>query len=193
MRPRAVTREQIIAAADTIARRDGLDHLTVRPLCAELGVTAPAIYRRFPTKNLIVERVVDDALGRIDLPGPETGDWADRLGRCFTSAHDVAAAYPGLAAHMGRQMAGSPSAVRNASFLHDLLIDAGIGPEDANRIICTMFVYLWGHLLAAEAVADLLGSTGTRDQFLWGLDHLLGSFRRQFGGPVPGTGNTPEG
>lgn len=179
-----MSREQVVAAADAIARRDGIARLMVRPLCTELGVTAPAIYRLFPTKDLIVEQVIDDAIDRIDLPGPESGDWADRLRQCFISAHDVVAGYPGLAARMGQQMPRSPAARRTARFLSDLLTDAGIGPDDAGRIGSAVVVYAWGHLLAAEAAAGLFDASpfaaDSRAQFLWGLDHLLASFRRQF-------------
>ena len=58
-----------------------------------------------------------------------------------------------------------------------------------------VFVYIWGHLLAAEA-ADMIASLNAasplsaapdaRAQFLWGLDHMLSSIRREFDGRAPG-------
>ncbi len=183
-----VTSEQIVAAADTVARRDGLNQLTVRRLCTELGVTAPAIYRHFPTKDLIVDRVIDEAIGRIDLPAPESGDWIDRLRRCFVSTHDVIAPYGGLAARMGQDLPHSPSAMRNNAFLTALLADAGLDEQEATSVTYAVFVFVWGHLLAADA-ASLINSgsmvTTPREQFLWGLDRLLGSFRQEFDGRYP--------
>jgi AcrR family transcriptional regulator len=194
MRPRAVSREQIVAAADMIARRDGIGALTMRRLCAELGVTAPAVYRHFPAKELIEDQVIDDVIRRIDLPGPEAGDWADRLRRCFVSAHDVVAPYGGLAARMAREMPRSPSVQRNTAYLRELLAGAGLGEDDAVKVVVAVFVYVWGHLLAAEA-AGSIGLTGAasppaasasaRGQFLWGLDHMLSSIRREFDGRLP--------
>ncbi|SHN15686.1 TetR/AcrR family transcriptional regulator [Cryptosporangium aurantiacum] len=182
MRAPAVSREQIIAAADAVARRDGLDRLTARALCAELRLTPPAIYRHFATMELIVDQVVDDVIGRVDLPGPEVGDWADRLRACFLSVHDVITDYPGLAARMGRHLPYGPSGARNARFLHDLLATAGVADENRQKILYAVFVYVWGHLLAADAAAVLLDFNARaahgREQFLWGLDHLLDSFRR---------------
>jgi AcrR family transcriptional regulator len=195
MRSRAVSREQVVAAADVIARRDGFGALTLRRLCAELGVTAPAVYRHFRSKELIEDQVIDDVIGRIELPGPETGDWAGRLRRCFVSAHDTVTPYGGLAARMAREMPRSPSAQRNAAFLRKLLAGAGLGEDDAVKVIIAVFVYIWGHLLAAEA-ADAIASLNaasplsavpdTRAQFLWGLDHMLSSIRREFDGRAPG-------
>lgn len=189
-----VTGEQIVAAADAVARRDGLDQLTVRRLCAELGVTAPAIYRHFPTKDLIVDRVVDEAIGRVELPGPEVGDWTERLRRCFVSAHDAVAPYGGLAARMGRDMPRSPSAQRNAAFLTTLLTEAGLDRREAVSVVYAVFVYVWGHLLVADP-ASLIDAgdvvTSPREQFLWGLDHLLGSFHREFDGRRPSAPRAP--
>jgi AcrR family transcriptional regulator len=182
---RAVTTEQIVQAADRVARRDGLDQLTVRSLCAELGVTAPAVYRHFPTKDLIVDRVIDQIIERIVLPGPDEGDWVDRLRACYVSAHDEVGPYAGLAARMSHEMPKSPSARRNGAFLTRLLEEAGLDDADANKVIFAVFVYVWGHLLADNAArtgrGQMLSENESRQQFLWGLDHLLDSFRREFG------------
>lgn len=184
MRARAVTSEQIIAAADRVARKWGLDELTVRALCAELGVTAPAICRHFDTKDAIVELLIDDIIGRISLPAPESGDWVTRLRDCFLSAHDEVAPYKGLAARMGHQMPATGSAKRNSDYLNDLLHGVGIGEKDTDLIVQTVFVYVWGYLLTdKEARAPKgkpLSDRASREQFLWGLNHLLDSFRREF-------------
>jgi hypothetical protein len=96
---------------------------------------------------------------------------------------------------MAREMPRSPSAQRNAAFLRKLLAGAGLGEDDAVKVIIAVFVYIWGHLLAAEA-ADAIASLNaasplsavpdTRAQFLWGLDHMLSSIRREFDGRAPG-------
>jgi AcrR family transcriptional regulator len=176
---------QILDAADVVARRDGLDNLTIRALCAQLGVTAPAVYRHFASKDLIVEEVVDRIIARTELPGPDGGDWAARLRTCYVSVHDEVQPYAGLAARMGHEMPGGPAAKRNGDYLDTLLRGAGIGQSDAGRIVYAVFVYVWGHLLAADSAKHIRGQvlddTASRHQFLWGLDHLLESFRREFG------------
>jgi hypothetical protein len=44
---------------------------------------------------------------------------------------------------MGREMPRSPSAQRNAAFLLELLADAGLGEDDAVKVIVAVFVYVW--------------------------------------------------
>jgi AcrR family transcriptional regulator len=179
-----VTRAQVLDAADRVALADGIDGLTVRRISRELGVTAPALYRYFQSKELIVDEVIDGIIGRTELPGPEVGDWAERLRICYLSVHDQVAPYAGLAARMAHQMPRSPSAQRNKAFLDEVLGGAGLAPADANKITYAVFVYTWGHLLAAESARTIggghLDDEMSRQQFLWGLDHLLDSFRREF-------------
>ena len=53
--PRAARREQILDIALKIADRDGFDGLTMRKLSAELGVSAPIVYRHFEDKAAIID------------------------------------------------------------------------------------------------------------------------------------------
>jgi AcrR family transcriptional regulator len=180
-----VSTEQILQAADRIARLDGLDHLTIRSLCAELEVTAPAVYRHFESKEEFVEEVIDRIIGRTELPGPEVGDWATRLQICFVSVHDAVAPYSGLAARLGQEFPHGAASARNHQYLVSLIAEAGISDTDGEKIIFTVFVYTWGHLLAWEAQHRALGMEhslqASRERFLWGFDRLLDSFRREFG------------
>jgi hypothetical protein len=99
---------------------------------------------------------------------------------CFLSAHDEVAPYVGLAARMGREMPSSPAAARNGAFLNDLLTEAGLSVDDTWRVIYAVFTYTWGHVLMGDAtLAAVGGSRGAddREQFVWGLDHLLDAFR----------------
>src|SRR5262249_48638243 len=128
------------------------------------------------------------------------GDWAERLRLCFLSAHDQVAPYAGLAARMARDMPSSFSAQRVALYLAELLDEANIDSENAARIVYATFTYCWGHLLGAETggmrgvqparmtVTNIMrlwenveGDRAidlSRQQFLWGLAHLLDSFRQ---------------
>jgi hypothetical protein len=136
-------------------------------------------------KDLIVDLVIDDIIGRIELPGPEAGDWVERLRACFVSAHDEVAPYEDLAARMGHEMPTSPSARRNEVYLNQLFESAGLSETDARRVNLAVFVYVWGHLLAADSIKKVsggaLGEEESREQFLWGLDRLLSAFRAEFG------------
>ncbi|HZS15084.1 MAG TPA: TetR/AcrR family transcriptional regulator [Candidatus Dormibacteraeota bacterium] len=183
MRARAVTTEQVLAAADAVARSDGLDRLTVRRLCAELGVTAPSVYVHFASKDDIVEQLVDSILAHVHHPGADRGDWVDRLREFIVSVYDQVAPYPGLAARIARQLPTTPSSQRNAAFVAELMRDAALAPDDRAKVMSTVLVYTWGHLLGGQSewaigAAERLSLEAQRERYLWGLDHLLDAFRR---------------
>jgi AcrR family transcriptional regulator len=75
MRPRSATSEEILGAADRLARREGIDKLTIRRLCADLQVTAPAIYSHFSSKDQLVAQLVDRILAGVDHPEADVDDW----------------------------------------------------------------------------------------------------------------------
>jgi AcrR family transcriptional regulator len=65
-----VRRRQIADAARTIAVKYGSEHITVRRIAKEIGVSEGALYRHFKSKrhilSLMVERIEEDLVGDIE-------------------------------------------------------------------------------------------------------------------------------
>lgn len=80
----SLTSDEILLAAERVAA-GGLDALTMRAVAAELGASPMALYRYFPTKDALVDALLDGALGRIAVPDP-TDDWRHDLA-AFARAH----------------------------------------------------------------------------------------------------------
>jgi AcrR family transcriptional regulator len=191
MRRPPLTADNILEAADRIARGEGMEALTVRRLCAELGVTAPAIYLHFEGKNELVARLVNSILGRIELPSEEEGDWLARLEEFVVRVYDQVSRYPGLAARIAHQLPGTASSRRNQAFVAELLASSGLSTSELGNLTAVVFLYTWGHLVGGEASWQVGGfprvpRSAARDRFLWGLGHLLASFRLQ---PTASTGH----
>jgi AcrR family transcriptional regulator len=53
------TRSRILDAAEEIARRNGLDSLSMRAIAERIGLSAPAAYRHFRSKSEIVRAMID--------------------------------------------------------------------------------------------------------------------------------------
>ena len=68
-----VRRTQIADAARTLTVKYGSEHLTVRKIAKEIGVSEGALYRHFKSKrdilSLMVERVEEDLAGDIEKSG----------------------------------------------------------------------------------------------------------------------------
>jgi AcrR family transcriptional regulator len=73
-----VTRERVIAAAITLADRDGLHALTMRALAEELGIKPMSLYHHLPNKDAVLDGIVDAVFTEIPLPRIG-GDWQAEL------------------------------------------------------------------------------------------------------------------
>lgn len=182
MRRRPLTADDILEAADSVARSEGIEALTVRRLCAELGVTAPTIYLHFQGKDELVARLVDGILGQVELPGEEEGDWLARLEQFVVRVYDQVSRYPGLATRIAQELPGTASSQRNQGFVSELLASSSLSPAELGNLTSVVFLYTWGHLVGGEASWQIGGfpqvpRSAARERFLWGLDLLLVSFR----------------
>jgi len=80
------TRAAVLAAAEAILARGGEAALSIRELCARVGVTAPTIYHHFGDKDGLVAEVVDACFADFDralAKGPMPADPVAALGWAF--------------------------------------------------------------------------------------------------------------
>jgi AcrR family transcriptional regulator len=80
------TRDAILLAAEAILARDGEDGLSIREVCARVGVTAPTIYHHFGDKEGLVAEVVDACFAEFDralAEAPAPADPVEALGWAF--------------------------------------------------------------------------------------------------------------
>ncbi|TDD64858.1 TetR/AcrR family transcriptional regulator [Actinomadura darangshiensis] len=71
----AYSRAQITEAAIRIADADGLEAASMRRIAADLGTGAMSLYRYVPSRDDLIELMVDHALLEMDIPDGPTGDW----------------------------------------------------------------------------------------------------------------------
>lgn len=64
-RRREATRNEIQAAAWEQVARDGAAGLSLRAVAAAIGLSAPALYRYFPSKDALVTALIVDAFGSL--------------------------------------------------------------------------------------------------------------------------------
>ncbi|HEY8618185.1 TetR/AcrR family transcriptional regulator [Phenylobacterium sp.] len=74
-----LSRDEVLAAAMTLADREGLEALSMRRVAEAVGLSPMALYTYAPSKAELVELMYDRALGEMPEPGPELGDWRARL------------------------------------------------------------------------------------------------------------------
>lgn len=100
-----LSRERIVAAALQEIEASSLAGFSTRKLGERLGVQAMSIYHHFPSKQHLLDALVDQAIAAVEVPQP-TGEPAEdekRLRRCMhsyrTMAHRMPALFPLVAVH----------------------------------------------------------------------------------------------
>jgi AcrR family transcriptional regulator len=172
-RPRdSLSRTVIIAAAEKIAERDGLDGLTFAALGEELQAHSTSIYRHFRDKDELVLELIDSLRAKsygADLVS--TGDWREDLRLISRLIHEHYLRYPGLALQMAARTTRRPTEFKNVEFALDAFRRAGLDDEAA--VVATrVFGNFTRAVSALEASLHALPEkTRTMDELSWTVEY----------------------
>ncbi len=143
--PRAARREQIIEVALGIADRDGFEGLTMRKLAAELGVSAPIVYRHFEDKAAIIDAIVDTLVVRQELEDRAKMTPREWIVATFSSMYDQLTTHPGLLDLLASAGPFAVHAMRITDEVLAALEQEGLDPRRAARA----FRWLMGFTVGA--------------------------------------------
>ena len=87
----AATRDRILAAAERIHQREGLDAVSMRRIAEEVGLTPMALYRHYRDKDALLDALVDEGFSR----------WEQYLARAATAATPLERIRAALTAYVG--------------------------------------------------------------------------------------------
>ncbi|HUL56072.1 MAG TPA: TetR/AcrR family transcriptional regulator [Usitatibacter sp.] len=144
--PAALSRERIVAAALALVAREGLEAFSMRKVGAELGREAMSLYHFFPSKQHLVDALVDHAIESIEFPPGRLApmERMRRLMRAYRAmAHRYARLYPVIAVHR----LNTPTGVRFIERLLVLAREITGDDESAARGFRWLGYYLMGAAL----------------------------------------------
>lgn len=102
----------------------GLDRFTLAGIAEHLGVATSALYRLFPSRDLVLEACVREAFDQIRVPDPDV-TWQDALRVWATEIWRILTAYPGLSTVILDYGFSGASATRMWSAYSALLLARG--------------------------------------------------------------------
>lgn len=155
-RPRnpLLSRERIVAAALDLVDTEGLPALSTRRLAAVLGVSGPSLYNHFATKDQLLDAVVDEVVGEVDLSMWESvdpGGWAEPVTAWARSYRASLVAHPNLVPVLAQGPGRRANSLRLADAVFGGLVDAGWPRGDATRIGALMRYFVYGSALGSFA------------------------------------------
>lgn len=144
----SIDQQVLVDAALRVARRVGFEAVTMRMVADELGVSAMAAYRHVPSREALINLVADQLATTVQIPGPETGTWDERLLQIERAAFGARAAFPGQPD--SAEVVGGPQHDRIATGVLDILVEAGLCEEDAAIAFQVIWAYFLGQLHVCE-------------------------------------------
>jgi AcrR family transcriptional regulator len=146
-----LSRERVLAAALALVDRDGLKALSMRRLGAELDVEAMTLYHYVPTKDALLDGLVELVLRRSEPPA-FTGDWRSTLATYAHSLRATLLAHPHVLPLVAARPAVTPDTLRPVEQGLRMLVDAGFPLGRALDALNALSVFVIGHATSEVAV-----------------------------------------
>jgi AcrR family transcriptional regulator len=148
-------RERLLEAALLVAEREGLDHLSMRLVARELGVSPMALYRHVAGKNDLLDGLLERLLGELDLPD-ESLPWEERLRILAREVRALARRRPELFGLLLQRRAVGTGATRAREATLCALRDGGLDRDAAERTERLLSTVVFGFAFS-EAVGCFEG------------------------------------
>jgi TetR/AcrR family transcriptional regulator, tetracycline repressor protein len=171
---------RVIAAARAVLEQDGAAKLSIRAVARRLGVAPNALYSHVAGRDELLDAVLDDVLGEVSIPSPETLRRVpvQAIHDLMLDSYDVLLRHPGLLPfYLDRQGARGVQAQRLGVCTLEALQRCGLDEREANEAMRVLIVNTVGF----AAFSARPGGSGEgpitapelRRNFERGLDWLL--------------------
>ncbi len=138
-----LTAERVLDGALALADRIGLEAMTIRRLAEELGVKPMTIYHHLPSKDAIVDGMVERVFSEIDLP-PEEMPWTEAIRvRCLSSRR-VLNRHPWAAPLMESRTSPGPISLRHHEAVLACLRRGGLSWQLTAHAYAILDSYIFG-------------------------------------------------
>jgi AcrR family transcriptional regulator len=169
----ALSRAAIVAAALSIADREGLDAVTMRRVADELDTSASALYVYIRSRDDLQDAMFDHVMAAVADAADPGGTWRERLSELLMRSIQVASGHGGLGRVALSRVPSGPNAVAITARVRALLAEGGGIPE----AVIPAALDLLGLFVTAAALdrvpGALFGSEQHRDRLRWEIEVIL--------------------
>ncbi len=141
-----LTADRVLAGALELADRIGIEAFTIRKLAAELDVKPMTIYHHVPSKEAIIDGIVDLVFSEIELPRSDV-DWKTGIRSRCVSARSVLARHTWAPALMESRTAAGPATLRHHDAVLGCLRRGGLSIEMTAHAYAVIDSYMYGFAL----------------------------------------------
>lgn len=155
-----------------LARRDGVENVTMRGLAAEAGTSASSVYYHVAGKAEMLDMLIEAVVDSIEIP--TDGPWQDRVTTLYTNAWRVLVTVPGIAGLL-QQRPHTTAAANMDRATRSILRESGL----SRRHFAAAYALLYVHLLGSVELQHYGTPKGARETaraesvFRYGLQVIL--------------------
>ncbi|MBN6051606.1 TetR/AcrR family transcriptional regulator C-terminal domain-containing protein [Nonomuraea sp. RK-328] len=166
----ALTQDRIVAEAVRLLDEEGIEALSMRSLGNRLGAGATSLYRHVANKDELIELVVDEVYGELEVPqGAEApGDWRESVAASASSLRAMILRHPWVASVLGQAGLArlGPNLTRQSERMLALFHRAGFPSGEAEQAMNTVISYVIGMTVSEAAYLSMLARSGQTEQEL---------------------------
>ena len=174
-----LSREQVVEAAERVVARGEFEHMTIRSLAADLGVSPMSLYRHVRDKDDLLDEVVDHLMARRWRPRSSREQWREWITEAAERFRHFLVSQPAaLHVYLGHPVV-SPTSVRRMTAMIEVLVSSGLDASEARRAYAAIHTYTIGFAALESSRARSSSEEDNLDE----LGRELASFTtaRQFG------------
>ena len=168
-----LTREQIVRTAMTTLDAEGLAGLSMRKLAAKLDAGATSLYWHVPTKDDLIDLLIDEIWGEIDVPDPELAGWRSGAMLFGHSLRSAVLRHPWLPEVMYTRPSVGPKAMTLGARGLVLFGAAGFTGRDVDFAMGSVMSYVLGTASSEVATREMAKRAGQS------LDQMAGELLQQ--------------
>ena len=154
--------KRIVDTAIGLADAEGLPAVSMRRIADELGVTTMSLYRYIPSKDDLLELMMDGGFPSLPERGDLPGDWREALTRIAYELGRSLRHRPWL---LQIPITGPPMGPTNVTVMDrvlDIMRDSGLTPDEVLGVLLLVTSYVRGDALIATGMEQAEESTGER-------------------------------
>ena len=155
-----LSREQIVQTAMAILDAEGLSGLSMRKLATKLDAGATSLYWYVHTKDDLIDLLIDEVWGEIDVPDPDLAGWRNGALLFGHSIRSAVLRHPWLPEVMYTRPSMGPKAMALGSRGMVLFGAAGFSEEDVDQAMSSVMSYVLGCVSAEVATREMVRKSG---------------------------------
>jgi AcrR family transcriptional regulator len=146
-----LSRETVVEAGVALARRDGIESLTMRKLAQELDAGAMSLYHYVRDKEELLDAMVDVVFAEIELPTTDV-DWRTAMRRRAHSTREALNRHRWAVGLMESRLTPGIASIRLHNAVLGCLREAGFSLEQTVQAYSVQDAYIYGFALQEKSI-----------------------------------------